>query len=156
LDGFSDEFYKTFWNAIKALFLDNLNFSLMIEELCPTRYEGVVTLIPKPGKDPLLVTNFRLLTLLNCDYKILSKVINNRLCNLLSKLINNDQNDIIQGRNIGDNIRLMFDIIDYANHKKCSRSLNRIFFFFFRISSELFLRCYLRQLVKLQAPWQLS
>jgi len=72
----------------------------MIEELCPTQYEGVITLIPKPGKDPLLVTNFRPITLLNCDYEILSKVINNRLCSLLPKLIKNDQTGFIKGRNI--------------------------------------------------------
>jgi len=59
------------------------------------------------------------ITLLNCDYyKIMSKVVNNRLCRLLPKLIQNDQNDFIKGRNIGDNIRKMLDIIDYyANYK---------------------------------------
>ena len=36
----------------------------------------------------------------------------------LPKLINYDQNGFIRGQNIDDNIRLMFDIIDYANGKK--------------------------------------
>ena len=36
------------------------------------------------------------------------------------KLINADQNSFVKGRNIGDNIRLMFDSIDYANWKKVS------------------------------------
>jgi len=43
---------------------------------------------------------------------------------LLNKLITNDQNGFIKGRNIGDNIRLMFDVIDfYANSKKLSSAI---------------------------------
>ena len=37
---------------------------------------------------------------------------------MLSNLINSDQNGLAKGRNIGDNVRLMFDIINYANCKK--------------------------------------
>ena len=55
--------------------------------------------------------------MLNCDYKILSKVINNRLYPSLTKLIKDDQNGFIKGRNIIDNIRLMFDANDYADSK---------------------------------------
>ena len=83
----------------------------------------MITLIPKPGKDCMNVSNYRPITLLNCDYKIISKVINNRLYRFLPKLINADQNGFVKGRNIGDNIRLIFDIIDYANWKKVSGAL---------------------------------
>ena len=50
-------------------------------------------------------------------------MINNRLLKLLPKLVTSDQNGFIKGRNIGDNIRLMFDIIDYANHKDVPRAI---------------------------------
>ena len=100
----------------KVFFLDYLNFSLQNLQLCHSQYEGVITLLPKPGKDPLYASNYRSIALLNCDYKIFSKVINNRLI-LLPKLIHNDQNGIIKGRSFGDDICLIFDIIDYA-HKK--------------------------------------
>ena len=56
--------------------------------------------------------------MLNCDYKIISKVINNRIYGLFPKLTNDDQSGFIRNRNIGDNIRLMLDIIDYANCEK--------------------------------------
>ena len=117
LDGFSIEFYKMFWQDLKNLFMECVNYSWEKKELCNSQYEGLITLIPKPGKDCLNVSNYRPITLLNCDYKIISKVINNRLCCLLPKLIKNDQNGFIKGRNIGDNIRLMLDVIDYANYK---------------------------------------
>ena len=45
-------------------------------------------------------------------------MINNRIYGLLPKLVNYNQSGFIRGRNIGDNIRLMFDIIDYVNRKK--------------------------------------
>ena len=45
-------------------------------------------------------------------------MINNRIYGLLPKLVNYSQSGFISGRNIGDNIQLMFDIIDYANRKK--------------------------------------
>ena len=47
----------------------------------------------------------------------MSKVINNRLYPLLPSLIKNDQNGFIKHRNIGDNIWLMCDSIDYTNYR---------------------------------------
>ena len=117
LDKFSIEFYKVFWEVIKSAVLDCLNFSMQNLELCNSQYEGVITLLPKPCKDHLYASNYRPMTLLNCDYKIFSKVINSRLIPFLPKLIHCDQNGFIKGRTISDNIRLIFDIIDYANRK---------------------------------------
>ena len=115
LDGFSAEFYKTFWQDLKELFIKCLNYSLTTNRLCDSQYKGVITLIPKPGKDCMNVSNYRPITLLNY-----------RLCRFLPKLINADQNDFVKGRNIGDNIRLMFDIIDYANWKKVSVAVHSV------------------------------
>ena len=59
--------------------------------------------------------------MLNFGYiKSISKVIDNRLYCLFPKLNDADQNGFVKGRNIGDIIRLMFDIVDYTNCKKVS------------------------------------
>ena len=63
------------------------------------------------------------ITLLNCDYKIKSKVITNQIDPFLNDLIEKEQNSFMQVRKIGDNIRLLFDIIDYANHEKMPGSV---------------------------------
>ena len=118
LDGFSVEFYKTFWTEIKSLFMECLDFSKITNQLSKSQYEGVITLLPKPGKDKLSPSNYKPITLLNCDYKIISKVITNRIHPCLNDLIEKEQNGFMKARNIGDNIRLLFDIIDYANHEK--------------------------------------
>jgi len=82
-----------------------------------TQREGVVTLIPKPKKDHFKVTNFRPITLLNVDYKIVSKIMTERFKKLLPTLIHPDQNGFQKGKLIGNNIRLLFDVIDYADYK---------------------------------------
>ena len=74
MDGFTVEFYKAFWNDIKNCLFDSIAFSFNICKLTDSQYQGVITLIPKPDKDHLLACNYRPITLLNCDYKIISKV----------------------------------------------------------------------------------
>ena len=58
------------------------------------------------------------MTLFHCDYKIIFKVITNKIGPFLNDLTEKEQNDFMKARNIGDNIRLLFDNIDYANHEK--------------------------------------
>ena len=52
--------------------------------------------------------------MLNTVYKIGSGVIANRIKKVLPTLINNDQTGFIAGRYIGENIKLLFDIMEYA------------------------------------------
>ena len=98
MDGFTIEFYKAFWNDIKNCLFDSIAFSFNICKLTDSQYQGVITLITKPVKGHLLASNYRPITLLNCDYKIISKVINNRLKHLLHHLVSNEQNGFIKGR----------------------------------------------------------
>ena len=116
-DDFAVEFYKVFWEDIKRPFMECLKYSISTNQLCPSQYEGIITLFPRPGKNDFFAANYRPITLLNCDYKIISKVVNNRISPFLSSLVKNDQTGFIKGRHIGDNIRLMCDIIDYVNFK---------------------------------------
>ena len=51
---------------------------------------------------------------------MLSGVLNYRLYPLLTKLIRDDQNGFIKSKNVADKIRLMFNVIDYANNKNLS------------------------------------
>ena len=82
-----------------------LDFSKLTNQLSDFQYEDVITLLPKPGKDKLSSSNYRPITLLNCDYKIISKVIINRIDPFLNDLIEKEQNGFVKARNIEDNIR---------------------------------------------------
>ena len=65
LNGFSIEFYKTFWQDLKEIFLKYLNYSLVANQLCDSQYEGLITLIPKSGKNTMYIANHIPKTLLN-------------------------------------------------------------------------------------------
>ena len=59
--------------------------------------------------------NWRPISLLNIDYKILTKVLANRLQVALREIISTDQTGYIKGRNICENIRVIEDIIAYSD-----------------------------------------
>nr|BAC82624.1 pol-like protein [Ciona intestinalis] len=117
-DGLPIEFYKAFWPTLKPVFMQAVQFSEKTGILSTTQTQGVITLVQKKDKDPHYATNYRPITLLNSDYKIISKVINNRMKCFLDDLIHKDQNGFINGRYIGDNIRLMFNMIEYCDLKQ--------------------------------------
>jgi len=72
----------------------------------------VVTLIPKADSDTLKLTNWRLITLLNVDYNIASKAIATQIKKVLPQLIHTDQTGFMKDRFIGQNIRLLCDLLD--------------------------------------------
>ena len=71
---------------------------------------GIISLIPKKAKDKTILENLRPISLLNVDYKILTKVIANRIEKTLPTLINPDQTGYVKSRYIGENVRLINDI----------------------------------------------
>ena len=76
---------------------------------------GLISLIYKKN-DPLLISNYRPITLLNVDTKILAYSLAQRIKNILPKIIKDDQNGYVKNRYIGYNIRQIQDIIDYAEN----------------------------------------
>ena len=74
---------------------------------------GIITLIPKPNKDVTSLDNWRPITLLCNDYKILAHVFAERLNNGIMNVIDECQSAFIKGRNIHNHIRLIIDLLDY-------------------------------------------
>ena len=79
---------------------------------------GIISLIPKKDKDRSKLGNWRPITLLNIDYKLLAKVLSNRLKLLLPSLIDPDQTGYVPDRYIGENILLLSDILWTAKSKQ--------------------------------------
>jgi len=84
-------------------------------ELSTLMKQGLITLLPKPDKDHLILDNWRPITLLNVDYKLLSLVYAVRLKKGLDEIINECQTGFMAGRHISWNIRLILDLLDYSN-----------------------------------------
>lgn len=111
-DGLTAEFYKYFWPKIKTYLMNSYKYSFKNNILSLDQRRALLVLIPKGNKDKRLLTNWRPISLLNMDYKILAKVLANRLQKVISKIIHSNQVGYIKGRYIGDNIRTMLDILD--------------------------------------------
>ena len=77
-DSIPSEFYKKFWREIETCFLQVVEEIEEADELCFTMYRGVICLLFKQG-DRDDICNWRPITLLNTDYKLLAIIANN-LC----------------------------------------------------------------------------
>ncbi|MCU7801037.1 MAG: reverse transcriptase family protein, partial [gamma proteobacterium symbiont of Lucinoma myriamae] len=113
-DGFTYEFFKFFWRDLGHFMLRAINESYIKGELSESLTRGVITCIPKGNKDKLMLKNWRPISLLNTSYKLASSCIAERLKKVLSKIINEDQTGFIAGRYIGENIRLLYDVINHT------------------------------------------
>jgi hypothetical protein len=95
-DGLSLMFYQHFWEVINYDLMDMFR-DLHKEDLDLYRLKfSLITIIPKE-KDARTMNKFRLISLLNCSYKIFTKVLSNRINKVIYKLIASNQTAFIKG-----------------------------------------------------------
>ena len=117
-NGFPVEFFRCFWLELSPFLYRAVHKSLKEGSELFSHREGIITLIPKKGKSPNTFKGWRPISLLNADYKIISTVIANRLQTVMSQIINPAQTAYTSGRYIGENTRLLYDIIHWTNINK--------------------------------------
>ncbi len=122
-DGLPVEFYKFFWKDLGDILLQNLNNGYETGRLSITQRQGIVTSLPKPGKPREFLKNWTPITLLNVDYEILSGVLALRMRNVVGDLISSDQKGFLKGRYIGENTRLVYDVMNYLKEQNKNRML---------------------------------
>jgi hypothetical protein len=112
-DGVSLGFVKDFWEELK----DDI-FKFMSEfhengKLVKGINSTFMTLIPKKD-NPSKLNDFRPISLVGCTYKILSKVLANRLKRVMHNIISGVQTAFIQGRQILDGVMIANEVIEEA------------------------------------------
>lgn len=117
-DGFPAEFYRFFWPENSKEMTDSFNYAFQSGTLSITQRRGAISLIPKKNKDKTSLENLRPISLLNVDYKILTKTIAKRIEKVLPNIINVDQTGYVKGRYIGENICLIQDVLHFTNLTK--------------------------------------
>ena len=113
-DGIPIEFYKTFWSLISEPFIRCANECFEKGEMSSSQKQAIITLIEKKGKDRSFLENWRPISLVNVDAKIISKVLATRIKNVLPDIIHHNQSGFVKDRYIGETVRSIFDLMDFT------------------------------------------
>ena len=92
-DGLTAEFYQTFFGLIGSDLVEVINHAFENKHLSLTMRRGVIVLIWK-GNEKEYLKNWRPISLLNCDYKIITKVLASRISEFLPDIIHPDHRNV--------------------------------------------------------------
>lgn len=120
-DGFTGDFYQQFWPEINQTIVKEVQSFFANDFLDPTHNHTNLCLIAKV-EAPTTMSDFRPIALCNVSYKIISKILVNRLKKHLSGIITENQAAFIPGRMITDNIIIAHEI--YYSLKSRKRQAN--------------------------------
>ena len=116
-DELTKELYETFSklrNLLRTPLMESVNQAFHTKILSISQRQIVIKLIEKKDRDKRYIKNWRPISLLNVDTKILSKVISNKLKTVLPTLIFSKQTADVKNRFIGESGRLISDIIEIS------------------------------------------
>ena len=99
-DGLTKEFCVCFWEDLGSRLVDTLTYAFQYGELSTSQ---------------ILLKNWRPISLLNVDTKIASKSLAIRIKEFLPQLVDCDQMAYVKGRNSGESIMLIDDLLEYAD-----------------------------------------
>ena len=126
--GFQVNLYVMFWMHLKKPLYEAFKFAHAEGQLNSSARYGLISLIPKKERDLNYVKNWRPIILFNTDYKILAKVMANRLKAVISGIVHNDQTGFIKSRLISTNLRKILDIMEHTKNENLAGILVAIDF----------------------------
>ena len=107
-----EEFYCTFWNELESIFINSLRESKCLKALSKSQRQVIIRLVEKPNKDKQFISNWRSISLLNIDQKLISETFAARMKKVLPFWIDPGQAAYISSRFLDESGRCIADIIE--------------------------------------------
>lgn len=116
-DGLTVSFYLQFWNYLANDIVKLIHTVYTENTMTRSMRHGHISLIYKKG-DKRQLSNYRPISLLNVDYKILARVLSNRLKLVLPNIISSSQTSCIIGRDISDTVASVRDVVEIIEKER--------------------------------------
>ncbi|XP_071739224.1 uncharacterized protein [Rutidosis leptorrhynchoides] len=116
-DGFNLRFYKKFWSVIKGDLVEAIKSFWLNGKISDGCNASFITLIPKKS-DPLNLNDYRPISLIGSFYKVVAKLLSNRLKKVIPQLVGFEQTAFIKGRNIIDGALIANETLEYLKQKR--------------------------------------
>lgn len=116
-DRMTTHFFQKYWHVVGNDATSAVQSFFHSGKLLKGINHSHVTLVPKV-KCPMNMTQLRPINLCNVTYKILSKVLANRLCAILPSIISENQGAFVLGRFITDNILIGQEVLHHMKSKQ--------------------------------------
>lgn len=117
-DGLTYEFYLKNFDVVKDDLAYIFNAYLIDGAVPPKEFtSGIITLIPKKG-DHSDLNNYRPISLLNTDYKLLTKIIANRIMTILDKVVGPGQVACMKNKSCIDNLKNIRRLVTRSQENK--------------------------------------
>ncbi|GJU58650.1 RNA-directed DNA polymerase, eukaryota [Tanacetum coccineum] len=126
-DGYTFEFYRKFWYLVGPDFCKAIQWLFYHSNFPRGCNSSFVALIPKVP-DAKLVSDFRPISLLGSMYKVITKILANRLSSVISDLVSDVQTAFVSGRQILDGSFIINELLSWCKRKKNQAMLFKVDF----------------------------
>ncbi|GJS70092.1 RNA-directed DNA polymerase, eukaryota, reverse transcriptase zinc-binding domain protein [Tanacetum coccineum] len=116
-DGFFFAFVKKYWDDIRVYIMKYVNIFLDTGSLPHGSSSSFFTLIPKVN-NPIFIKDFRPISLICVHYKIIAKILANRLAKVIDKIVSHEQSTFIAGRQIINGPLILSEIVEWFKKRR--------------------------------------